>query len=278
MNHQYLTRRFCIRNYAIPKSSTPIFVRSCGYYRCSAPFRDRVKRKQFLELFWVIRGVCTFVLDGKEFELGTNWTFFYLPGDLHQVQVRNNEAEYVWLTIQGEKLPELIEFLGITRGGRYSGNCPVENFSKLESCMRQGGETGEKEAGKLAFSLLADAVCGTASSNELTDTFKMLVQENIADPLLRVGSLAATLGVHRSTLHKIVLRETGLSPLEWITRCRMERAAELLSGGKLMIKEIADRCGIVDQNYFAKLVRRYLGDAPGMLRRQAAGLLRRDDK
>jgi len=259
--------RMRFRNYAIPKSRTAIFVRSCGHYRCAAPFRDKVKRKQFLELFWIIRGVCTFVADGRVIAVGPNWTFFYLPGDTHRVEVRSGGAEYAWLTVFGAKLPALIDFLGITRGEHYSGNCPVKSFAALESCLGESSEECERESGKLAFSILSDAVCGTSCGNFLTDTFKMLVQENIADPGLNVEALASTLGVHRSTLHRKVVRETGLSPQAWITRCRMEYAMELLSGSGLTVKEIADRCGIADQNYFSKLVRRFRGDSPTGLRR-----------
>ena len=207
--------RMRFRNYAIPKSRTAIFVRSCGHYRCAAPFRDKVKRKQFLELFWIIRGVCTFVADGRVIAVGPNWTFFYLPGDTHRVEVRSGGAEYAWLTVFGAKLPALIDFLGITRGEHYSGNCPVKSFAALESCLGESSEECERESGKLAFSIVSDAVCGTSCGNFLTDTFKMLVQENIADPGLNVEALASTLGVHRSTLHRKVVRETGLSPTDY---------------------------------------------------------------
>lgn len=270
MDTSKATLQMYFRNYAILKTRTSIFVRSCGHYQCTAPFRDKVKKKPFLELFWIIRGVCTFVADGREVNLGPNWTFFYLPGDTHRVEVRSGQAEYSWLTVSGAKMSALIDFLGITRGEHYSGNCPAKSFSRLEACMRGNSEENERESGKLAFSILSDAVCGTSSGNFLTDTFKMLVQTNIADPRLNVGSLAATLGVHRSTLHRTFVRETGLPPQEWITRCRMEYAAELLTGSDLRIKEIADRCGIADQNYFSKLVRRYRGNSPTGFRRANA--------
>lgn len=276
MYTQNSSLRRCFRDYAIPKSRSSIFVRSCGHYQCSAPFRDRVKKKQFLELFWIIRGICTFVVDDRVVNIGSNWTFFYLPGDTHQVEVRSGNAEYAWLTIFGSKMAALIDFLGITRGEHYSGNCPIKSFSRLETYLRENSEEGEKESGKLAFSILSDAVCGTSKGNFLTDTFKMLVQENIADPRLNVGSLAATLGVHRSTLHRIFIRETGISPLAWITQYRMEYATELLTDSNLRIKEIADRCGIADQNYFSKLVRRYRGNSPTGFRRSEASSSRGD--
>jgi transcriptional regulator GlxA family with amidase domain len=64
---------------------------------------------------------------------------------------------------------------------------------------------------------------------------------------------------------------------EHLTRVRMEKAAELLSGPGLTVREVAHRVGYRQPAQFAKAFRRHLGVAPSDYRAEAPrarGLMR----
>ncbi len=255
------------RTYWEPATAMPLFVRSCGHYRFNAPYMDRVKKKYFLELFWVINGICTFVYESKEWSIGPGWVFFYLPGDVHKVEIRTVRTEYAWVTISGPKLDNLISFFNIERGPRYAGICPVDIFTKLDAVMRDPSEKSEQEAGKTAFAILADAICGTLKGENIAESFKIMVRENLSDPSLCVAGIASALKVHRTTLHKAVRTDTGLSPRQYIVRCRVQEALSMILDTRQSFKELAAKCGFPDQNYFSKVIRTHLGHTPGELRK-----------
>ncbi len=72
-----------------------------------------------------------------------------------------------------------------------------------------------------------------------------------------------------STYHFIrtFRRYTSLSPLQYRTKLRIERACELLAGGE-SITEIARKVGYADPIHFAKQFKAYMGQTPRAYRKQ----------
>lgn len=54
----------------------------------------------------------------------------------------------------------------------------------------------------------------------------------------------------------------GVSPHEYLTRIRIEKAAQLLSNSDLSIAEVAEQTGFSGQNYFSRSFKRYTGKTP----------------
>ncbi len=64
-------------------------------------------------------------------------------------------------------------------------------------------------------------------------------------------------------------RITGNSPIDYLLKIRLRRAAGLLLNGSWSMAEIADRCGFRDSNYFTKRFTREYGCSPRAFRRQS---------
>ena len=97
--------------------------------------------------------------------------------------------------------------------------------------------------------------------------FKQLVEERYDDPALSVRSLSTALGVHRSTLTRLVARHCGMPPQEYLTGFRLQIAMQMLHESAVSIKEIAEATGFSDQNYFGKVFLKRLGKTPTQMRR-----------
>ena len=80
--------------------------------------------------------------------------------------------------------------------------------------------------------------------------------------------LSGELGVHRSTLNRVVTEQFGCSPQEFLISYRIQTALRLLYETQLSVKEIAEASGFRDQNYFTKAIVRRLGKTPTGLRKE----------
>lgn len=81
-----------------------------------------------------------------------------------------------------------------------------------------------------------------------------------------VPLLARAACVSRATLARRFVEETGESPIEYLTRLRMERAAELLAETTERLADIAPRVGYDSEFTFGRAFRRHFGVAPGRFR------------
>ena len=87
-----------------------------------------------------------------------------------------------------------------------------------------------------------------------------------------VGGMAREAAMSERTFLRRFREATGLSPVDYVLRSRMRRAAQLLDHGdrRLSVTEIAFRCGFSDSNYFSRQFRRVLGVSPRAYRRVSA--------
>ncbi len=77
-------------------------------------------------------------------------------------------------------------------------------------------------------------------------------------------------GVSRDYLGRIFHQELGLSPWDYLLRCRIRRQ-ELLRETSLSITEIATQVGFDDPSYFGRLFRKEVGRSPRQYRESAGG-------
>lgn len=82
--------------------------------------------------------------------------------------------------------------------------------------------------------------------------------------------MAASLSVTPGYLTQHFRRELGITPWEYLTRVRIERAKALLSAGRLSITEIAGEVGYNDAAYFSRVFVRETGRTPRAFRQQAS--------
>lgn len=82
-------------------------------------------------------------------------------------------------------------------------------------------------------------------------------------------SLARRSGFSAQHLNRLFRKHLGVTPLQYLARVRMERAAELLRDGRLTVAEIARRVGVPDPYYFSRLFHNHHGKSPTQFRQQA---------
>ncbi|MEZ4387168.1 MAG: AraC family transcriptional regulator [Candidatus Krumholzibacteriia bacterium] len=84
-----------------------------------------------------------------------------------------------------------------------------------------------------------------------------------------VELLAARVGMSRSSFSARFRELVGEPPLHYLTRWRMQVAADHIRADRLSLAEIAGAVGYAAEASFSKVFKRFLGVAPGAYRRQA---------
>jgi transcriptional regulator GlxA family with amidase domain len=107
------------------------------------------------------------------------------------------------------------------------------------------------------------------ASDRQVDAAIRLMRENPAAPWT-VSQLARKVGVSRPAFARKFVQSTGLSPLRFLTRLRMERAAELLRTSDAKLADVAEQVGYTSEFAFNRAFKRHYRVAPGSYRRQLA--------
>src|SRR5690606_32367629 len=89
-----------------------------------------------------------------------------------------------------------------------------------------------------------------------------LVEENITDPTFSVEILSKELGMSRANLYKKLVSLTGQSPLEFIRKIRLQRAAQYLQKSQLTVAEVAYKVGFNSPKYFTKYFKKEFNISP----------------
>ncbi len=88
------------------------------------------------------------------------------------------------------------------------------------------------------------------------------IEAHYGDPGISVGAIAQSLGISEGHLSHIFKKETDYTPLNYLTRCRVHKAMELLRDSRLKVYEVAERVGYRDITYFSATFKKLAGVSP----------------
>lgn len=89
--------------------------------------------------------------------------------------------------------------------------------------------------------------------------------ENLSNPDFSVSDILKTIPMHKDHIRRIFIKETGVTPLKFLTQKRLAIAKKLLGTkdkARLTLKEISHMCGYSDYYYFSRVFKQYFGQSP----------------
>jgi transcriptional regulator GlxA family with amidase domain len=197
------------------------------------------------------------LLDGRE--ATTHWMFAAELARRHpRVRVRSDVlyvADGVWTSAGHAGGADLCLHLIRTDHGAAAANEAARRI--VAGPIRDGDQ-------KQRF----DAPLPPGRGTSLTAT-RAWVLEHLREPLTLAG-LAAHAGVSTRTLTRRFRAETGLSPLRWILRQRVERARELLETTDLTVEQVARHSGLGTADSLRQHLDRTVGLTPTAYRARSA--------
>jgi AraC-type DNA-binding domain-containing proteins len=91
------------------------------------------------------------------------------------------------------------------------------------------------------------------------------------DRSITLEELARHTGISRQHLIHLFKQETGMPPIEYFLRLKMQKAGQLLHLTGMSVKEVAAVVGIDDPYYFSRLFRKRMGCSPSSFRSKPKG-------
>src|SRR5882724_4688675 len=136
---------------------------------------------------------------------------------------------------------------------------PDELAEAIAACLRRSAEEPRQEAPqrdrKLSRDLLRRAI--------------RFVNDNL-DSKLKWDEIASDIGIDPFTFGRGFKLATGMTPHQYIIRCRLRRAMRLLRQEDLTLADIALEVGCSCQSHLTTLFRKHLGTTPGAFRESAS--------
>lgn len=255
-----------------PKIDLPVYPRSSGHFCRQAGFHEHVPagEKKMVQLFWGIEGEGTIEIDGKNYILHPGEVAYHLPLEPHIHHSLTDSWEYRWITFDGPNARDFMLSYHYPRVCFPAGSCPHESFLTFENLMLER----TPYAWRKMFAVICDILAFAGGSNQeatlenriLAETIR-ICKENFQNPNLNVNSLAEHLNVDRSTLLRIFRKKMDMAPSEYLGQLRVQNAVTLLKQSRFPIREIAERSGYPDVNYFCRVIKNYTEKTPSELRK-----------
>jgi len=232
----------------------------------------------------VLSGHGTFTVDGDVYELGENQTFLIRPEQLVSYEANEQDPwKYRWIAFGGEQAADALgDMLGghsrpvITTGNNR--RIPVL-YRSIGQSLRQGGHGAHFRALGYLYLLMAELGTalqepGTGAPRAENDTEALMQQiirylsTQYAEPI-SIERMADTLGYNRAYLSRIFKQRTGMTPVTFLLKLRIDKARQLLrERPELTVEQIAASAGFQDPLYFSRQFRRFYGQSPSSYREE----------
>ncbi|EKQ56219.1 MAG: response regulator (CheY-like and AraC-type DNA-binding domain containing protein) [Clostridium sp. Maddingley MBC34-26] len=96
---------------------------------------------------------------------------------------------------------------------------------------------------------------------KLFEDVKDFIRENI-ETELELEKVANNFGLSVYYFSRTFKEVTGINFSDYVNKCRIDIAKELLSNGEMNVKEVCYKVGYNDPNYFSKVFKKYEGVSP----------------
>ncbi|MHC4915846.1 MAG: AraC family transcriptional regulator [Planctomycetota bacterium] len=124
-------------------------------------------------------------------------------------------------------------------------------------------------ASRFLLALLGAEAEGRAPAGGAVSRAAAWARENLSSGA-SVKGMARAAGLSRHHFARVFHRRTGISPVDYLTRLRLRRAAAMLREDAAGLEEVAAAAGFGSSGYMCRVFRKLTGHTPGEVRRSPA--------
>ncbi|MEX1029193.1 MAG: AraC family transcriptional regulator [Paenibacillaceae bacterium] len=230
----------------------------------------------------VLGGEGVFTMCDQEYHCSLGDTFIIFPGELFTYKADSLQPwHYIWVSFVGHGAAELMQALGVSPEQpiiRASLNPKIRGYYKeLQQCFMTNNppELSNLEAGGWVRLLLQQFGLAKLKLEDVKLTLDTNIDHIIKQAVqyltlqftqpISIEYMSNKLGYHRAHLCKLFKQATGVSPMQYLLRIRMQRA-ELLLATSMTIDQVASSVGYSDALYFSRKFHKWRGQSPSAYR------------
>jgi AraC family transcriptional regulator of arabinose operon len=266
------------RESGVDDLSEPLLVTSCGYQKFLT--KDYVisrpnGRSDFL-IIYLIKGKGYYTFDNKKIEVKENNIIIYPPfTEQYYTYLGEDNTELYWIHITGNSVGEYLKKLQLSGKIHYVGSDNVFNelFEKiihelqLKNPMFQQFITGYfiQLISQFARKMLQLQTNSTVLMKEdIKKAIELMYKFYNKNYSAEEYAGYCNLSVYRF-IHKFK-QATGMTPIDYITKIRINAAKELLANSTYNVCEIASIVGYENPLYFSRVFKKFTGVPPSKYR------------
>ncbi|NLI94947.1 MAG: AraC family transcriptional regulator [Erysipelotrichaceae bacterium] len=257
-------------------SISGLSIHECGREVCIPNKIFSFDEKDYYLVHYVVDGAGTLHLNGRDYNLKRGDMFFFAP---HEKPVYHpsptNPWTYIWVGFSGDVAEEILKLSGINKENAIYTDKDKTLIPFFEQVYKYYSEAGALDLRALGIFYV---ILGSLEARE--DEFSKLplplrkVQagveyiENNFQHKVSVQDIADNVGITPNYLSAIFVEHLGLSPKQYLTNLKMEKAIDLLLNNNDPIKDIAKAVGYDNALHFSGEFKKHTGQSPSIYREE----------
>lgn len=246
----------------------PFYVISIGLHELQ-PKIVRPQGHEYDQFFYNTYGSGRLEMNGKTYELPEGSAFFIPAGVPHSYYPDGDIWDVRWMVPGGSALPELYRKFHLEEGCVFL----LQDESSLERILNQmrmaligHPRHGTVLAAGLVYPFIIEFAyrAGLRTTTESADmpyerqilALKEYIGNHFMYPIT-LDDLCRVVPVTHQHMCRIFKETLGVRPTEYINQVRVEMARSLLVYSEFSIKEVGEKCGFQNTNYFCKVFKKY---------------------
>ncbi|MFD2670384.1 AraC family transcriptional regulator [Marinicrinis sediminis] len=261
----------------LPGKERDVHILFSGISQTAAGHKIGPRLYDYVLIHYIISGKGRFEIQGQQNDLEAGDSFIIRPEQLISYQADEETPwKYVWIAIQGSGCEELLEQAGLNPS-RSVVSIPNRNrvitlFAKIRTAFQQQASLSALMPLGYLYLLLAAYKEALLDSNarkpaqadqiSLVDQMIHYVSTQYTYPV-SIEQMAEDLGYHRAYLSRVFKKETGLTPVSFLQKVRVDKGRQLLRERRdLTIEQVAYSVGFEDPLYFSRQFKKHFGLSP----------------
>lgn len=252
-----------------------LFITDIGYYP-KAEHHHRVREEgvnQYV-LIYCVDGSGFYVVDGKRHEVGRNQYFILPIGKPHEYgATEGHHWTIYWVHFRGKAAHVFAEgaatpqSINVTMQSRISERINI--FEEILTTLHLGDGIEDL---RYASSLLAHFLASmryleqfrrakTEEERDIVEQAIHYMRENI-EQHITMDEVLRYVGYSQSHFFTVFKKKTGVSPITYVNRLKIEHACRLLRTTDMKVNQICYKVGIEDALYFSRLFSKIMNMSP----------------
>jgi len=248
--------------------------------------KEKAHTHDFVELIYVYEGKVNHKVDNTEYSLGRGDLLFINYGCRHSFETDDNleyvniilKPDFISRSLKGEKnvfslltLSSFNEFSNKVNRAKQFIHFSKEERNRVEALISIMEDEERKNNGsdfvlRSALNIFLAIVFRQMSFSlkehfEINSELLVYIRDNCGERF-SLKDVAAKGSYNPSYFSRAFKKFTGIPYLEFLSKCRVEKACVLLSSTDKKIEEIISECGFSDRTRFFKLFYKEIGITP----------------
>ncbi len=261
-----------------PASKKTLAIVFGGYEKCAPDFEIKRKTYPYYVIEIPVKGLCVLEIGTKQYQLKKGAIGGFAPGvPHHYICDKNQPMEHIFIAFTGSQARQLFSESGFAEGKVLDILKPAEILYLANAILKRALEKtvlSHQLCCSYLRTLLLEQSSGQAFAKKKEPlsmkTYRICrkyIDENFST-IFMPSEVADKCGVNIRYMSRLFKKYSEITPHEYITRLKLNKAANLLLISSLSVQDIAEQVGFADPYHFSRNFKKFHGHSPKHYRQQ----------